>query len=103
MTYNDTTVTNGQAYFYQVKAVNNEGSSPASNTATATPSGPSAPTAPRNLAALGHDGYVILTWDAPTSPGTSAITRYDVFRGASAGSIGTTPIGNVAAGIADLQ
>jgi fibronectin type 3 domain-containing protein len=98
LTYNDTTVTNGQAYFYQVKAVNNEGSSPASNTATATPSGPSAPTAPRNLAAMGHDGYVILTWDAPTSPGTSAITRYDVFRGASAGSIGTTPIGNVAAG-----
>jgi len=98
LTYNDTTVTNGQAYFYQVKAVNTEGSSPASNTATATPSGPSAPTAPRNLAAMGHDGYVILTWDAPTSPGTSAITRYDVFRGASAGSIGTTPIGNVAAG-----
>jgi hypothetical protein len=98
LTFNDTTVTNGQAYYYQVKAVNNEGSSPASNTATATPSGPSAPTAPRNLAALGHDGYVILTWDVPTSPGTSAITRYDVFRGATAGSIGTTPIGNVAAG-----
>lgn len=99
LTYNDTTVTNGVTYYYQVKAVNGQGSSAASNTAQATPPAPSPPNPPRNLAANGYDGYVILTWDVPTSPGTSAITRYDVFRGTSAGSIGATPIGNVAAGV----
>lgn len=97
-TYNDSAVTNGQTYYYRIKAVNNEGTSPSSDEAHATPAGPSAPSAPRNLVAAGHDGYVILTWDAPSSSGTSAITRYDVFRGATAGSIGATPIGNVAAG-----
>jgi fibronectin type 3 domain-containing protein len=98
LTYNDTTITNGQTYYYQVKAVNSEGSSPASNTAQATPSAPSAPSAPRNLNAIGHDGYVILTWDAPTSQGTTPISRYDVFRGTTIGGIGTTPMANVAAG-----
>jgi len=97
-TYNDSAVTNGQTYYYRIKAVNNEGTSPSSDEAQATPAGPSAPSAPRNLAAVGHDGYVILTWDAPSSPGTSAIIRYDIFRGTSAGTIGTTPIGNVPVG-----
>ena len=42
---------------------------------------------------------MILTWQAPSSAGSAAITRYDVYRGATAGSIGSTPIGNVAAGV----
>ena len=80
-------------------AVNAEGSSPASNEVTGTATSlPSAPNPPQNLAAAGHDGYVILTWQAPSSPGTSAIIRYDIFRGTDAGSIGTTAIDEVAAG-----
>ena len=99
LTYADTTANPGTTYYYVVKAVNSVGSSPASNVASSSASPPPAvPNPPQNLAANGHDGYVILTWDAPTSPGTSPITRYDVFRGTSAGSIGATPIGNVAAG-----
>ena len=38
--YNDTTVTNGQTYFYKVTAVNSVGESPQSNEATATPVAP---------------------------------------------------------------
>jgi LPXTG-motif cell wall-anchored protein len=100
LTYNDTTAVPGTPYFYIVKAVNTAGSSPASSevTATATSAG-TAPSAPQNLSGAGHNGYVILTWQAPSSAGSSAITRYDVYRGLSAGSIGTTSIGNVAAGI----
>jgi len=99
LTYNDTTAVPGTPYFYIVKAVNTAGSSPASSevTATATSAG-TAPSAPQNLSGVGHNGYVILTWQAPSSAGSSAVTRYDIYRGLSAGSIGTTPIGNVAVG-----
>ena len=34
----------------------------------------SAPGAPRNLTAVGGDGEVVLTWDAPASDGGFAIT-----------------------------
>jgi predicted phage tail protein len=101
LTYNDTSADPGTPYFYVVKAIGSGGDSPASNQVTATASGSTgtAPSAPQNLSAQGQNGYVILTWQAPSSPGSSDITRYDVFRGATAGSIGSTPIGNVAAGV----
>ncbi len=101
LTYNDTSAVAGTPYFYVVKAIGSGGDSPASNQVTATASGSTgtAPSAPQSLSAGGHDGYVILTWQAPSSAGSSAITRYDVFRGTTAGSIGTTAIGNVAAGV----
>ena len=37
----------------------------------------SAPGAPRNLTAVGGNGEVVLTWDAPSSDGGSAITDYE--------------------------
>ena len=37
----------------------------------------SAPGAPRNLTAVGGDGEVVLTWDAPASDGGAAITDYE--------------------------
>ena len=37
----------------------------------------SAPEAPRNLMAVGGDGQVVLTWDAPASDGGAAITDYE--------------------------
>ena len=37
----------------------------------------SAPGAPRNLTAVGGDGEVVLSWDAPASDGRTAITDYE--------------------------
>ena len=37
----------------------------------------SAPGAPRNLTAVGGDGEVVLSWDAPSSDGGAAITDYE--------------------------
>ena len=47
--------------------------------------GASAPDAPENLAAIAGDGYVKLTWNAPSSDGGSSITTYRVYRGTSSG------------------
>ena len=38
----------------------------------------SAPEVPRNLTAVGGDGQVVLTWEAPASDGGTAITDYEV-------------------------
>ena len=53
-------MTNGNTYYYVVKAVNDVGSSPASNTAQATPSqAGTAPGAPTNLDAVGQVGAIV--------------------------------------------
>ncbi|MEM0448279.1 MAG: fibronectin type III domain-containing protein [Methanomassiliicoccales archaeon] len=88
LTYNDTMVSNGITYYYQVKAVNSEGSSPASNVASATPTGPAVPSAPRNVVAVGHDGYVTVTWEPPANQGSSPIVEYRIFRSTVFGIIG---------------
>jgi hypothetical protein len=99
MTYNDTTVMPGTPYFYVVKAFNSVGSSPPSNEVTGTAtSGPQAPSAPQNLVATSGNNSVVLHWSAPANAGNPAFTNYNIYRGATAGSIGTSPIGSVAVG-----
>ena len=65
MTYTNTTVTAGNTYTYQVKAVNGGGSSAYSNTATVVV--PSIPAAPSNVAATAvninnNNDRVTVTW-----------------------------------------
>ncbi len=94
LTYLDLGLTNGQAYYYYVTAVNWAGEGPASNEATATPAG--APGAPTGLAASPGDMQVILTWTAPASDGGSPITNYRIHRGLSPGGEAfLVQIGNV--------
>jgi len=83
-TYNDTGVTNGQRYYYRVSAVNEVGEGELSEEVNATPLG--VPSAPRNLAAMGGEGYVVLTWEAPADDGGSPITGYKIYRGTSSGN-----------------
>nr|QNO53394.1 hypothetical protein JNHLJEBA_00004 [Methanosarcinales archaeon ANME-1 ERB6] len=84
--YNDTAVTNNQTYYYQVSAVNEVGEGVKSNEASATPKrGVTMPSAPQKLRATAGDGYVNLSWSAPSDDGGSAITEYKIYRGTSPG------------------
>ena len=88
LSFNDTTPVAGTPYFYVVKAFNTAGPSLASNEVTATAVlGPQVPTASRNLTASSGDNYVLLSWIAPLNSGNPAFTRYDIYRGATLGSV----------------
>ena len=81
-TYSNTYVTNGQTYYYKVKAFNAIGVSSYSNEVSATPQATTtAPSPPRNLRVTSvGDGYVNLAWDVPSDDGGSAITGYFLYR-----------------------
>src|SRR5207249_1452712 len=84
LAYTDTSVNNGQTYYYQVTAENSAGEGPRSNEASATPNAPATPpTKPQNLAATPGDGHVDLTWDPPANDGGLPILEYLVYRGTS--------------------
>ena len=89
-THTVTGLNNGQTYIFRVRAVNALGNG-AVVTLEATPSpstgggggggggGPrtSAPGAPRNLTAVGGNGEVVLSWDAPARDGGAPVTDYE--------------------------
>ena len=77
-TYVVTGLTNGTQYLLQVRAVNSERASSASNTAFQTPLAPAGPPeSPTDLRASYGDGQITLSWTAPSSSGSSTITRYE--------------------------
>jgi hypothetical protein len=85
-TYTDTTVTNGETYYYTVREYCNSrlwsgDSYSASATPYTVPSAPNAPTATE------LDGEITISWAAPAANGAT-ITNYEVFRDGE--SIGTT-------------
>ncbi|AYM95859.1 IPTL-CTERM sorting domain-containing protein [Acidovorax sp. 1608163] len=67
---------NGTAYTFTVRASNTAGEGPAIGSATATPA--TVPDAPTGLTATPGDRAVALSWTAPASNGGQAITRYTV-------------------------
>jgi fibronectin type 3 domain-containing protein len=97
LNYTDTGLMNGQAYYYKVSAVNAIGEGAKVGPATATPA--TTPSAPQSLSAVSSVGKVSLTWQAPSSNGGAAITRYDIYRGLTPETIGTTPVANVNGGV----
>jgi fibronectin type 3 domain-containing protein len=79
--YSDSSVTNGQTYYYRIRANHSGELSPFSIEVSATPSASGrAPSAPIEL--VGSNGGVCaaLTWATPADPGSSPITGYDVYR-----------------------
>lgn len=83
LSHNDTTVSNGNTYYYVVSAKNSVGEGPWSSEASATPIGP--PSEPQNLLASAGNGYVNLTWAQPSSDGGSPIVGYRLYRGVASG------------------
>ena len=54
------------------------------------------PTTPQNLQAVAGDGYINLTWQAPSANGGSVITNYKIYRGTSSGAeIYLITVGNI--------
>jgi fibronectin type 3 domain-containing protein len=81
-----TGLTNGQQYSFAVAAHNSAGEGAQTSAVQVTPGAAStAPGAPTNLQATAGNGYVTLSWAAPSSDGGSAITGYKVYRGTSSG------------------
>lgn len=81
--YTVTGLTNGQAYTFQVIAVNAAGASSGSNPATATPYG--APSAP-SVAAVGGVQKITLTITAPSDTGGAPIANYHIYMSTVSGS-----------------
>jgi titin len=80
-TYTDTGLTNGQAYWYKVSAVNAAGEGAKTVQISAIPfAGPGVPT---GLTAVPGNTQVTLNWTAPASNGGSAITGYKLYRAAT--------------------
>ena len=77
-------LTNGTEYAWQVRAVNAIGNGAASPVASATPTATlAAPGVPRNVAAVGGNGRIDVTWDAPNSGGAAASYRVEWGTGGS--------------------
>jgi hypothetical protein len=93
--YNNTGLTNGVVYYYQVTAWNVVGEGPRSNETSATPA--AAPDAPVDLSASAGNAQVTLTWTRPPSHGDN-ITGYKLYRGTTPNGEGATVYKNIAGG-----
>ncbi|HTY46054.1 MAG TPA: fibronectin type III domain-containing protein, partial [Methanomassiliicoccales archaeon] len=91
LTYNDTTVVNGNTYVYLVKAINTVGSSLASNAASTTPG--TVPGTPTGVTATAYRGYITLGWTAPSGNPVN----YLVYRGTTSEGEASTPIATTTA------
>ena len=70
-------LTNGTRYVFDVTAANASGAGLASTpSSVVVPGAVEAPSEPRDVAAVAGDGEATVTWQAPVSAGSSAITGY---------------------------
>ena len=79
LSYRDTEVTNGQTYFYAMRAFNENGESPLTELLSGMPAGLPGPA--RDLIVSSGNGTAVLSWTAPTSDGGIPIVGYHVFKG----------------------
>lgn len=93
-TYNDTNVTNGDPYFYEISAINDIGEGPKSIEISGIPS--TTPTDPLNLNVTYENESILLTWDVPSDNGGANILGYNIYKGISTDNISYyTSVSNV--------
>ena len=80
--FNDTGVTNGQPYFYAVRAYSSVGPGPTTPVLRGVPLG--LPEPPTGLVVQEGDGSASLGWSDPYSTGGSPLTAFRVYRGDTA-------------------
>jgi parallel beta-helix repeat protein len=89
--YNDTTVANGERYYYRVTAVNGVGEGPKSNEAASIPTAvPLPPTEMKAVLSGGGRENVIINWSLSMDDGSGqgSVVEYKVFRGSNFSSDG---------------
>ncbi len=77
-TFNDTSVVNGNSYYYAVLAHNRVGPGKLSNEVSAVPA--TIPTHPRNVVAKHGNKYVNLTWIPPENDGGTMLTGFRMYK-----------------------
>ena len=77
--YQDTTVKNGETYYYCLTSLNIIGESKFSDEVNAIPLG--FPSPPRNLDAIAGDEYIYLSWQKPIDDDGTDITEFKIYRG----------------------
>ena len=77
-TYTDTSLINGQVYYYQVSALNSVGEGTKSKVESMTPIG--LPGNPLNPNARLSGNSITITWEPPNENGGSKITQYKIYR-----------------------
>ncbi len=82
--YNDTSIINGEIYYYYVTAVNPVGESEPSDINITNPRGPPEP--PKEVQASVGKEYVMLIWKAPDNDGGAIITAFRIYRGDGSGN-----------------
>jgi len=83
LAYNDTSLSNGQRYYYNVSAVNAVGVGPLSLETSAITW--TLPGQTLSLVASSGNQTVALSWAAPSSNGGTSITNYKIYRGTTPG------------------
>jgi len=84
MVFNDTSVKNGETYYYSITAVNFVGESSHSDIKTARPVG--LPDPPSNIWIVPCDGYVDISWGQPRDDGGAGIDIIKIYRETESGS-----------------
>lgn len=82
--FQDNGLTNGQTYYYLVRAVNGLGEGVNSSQVSGVPS--RVPDAPSSLSATAGRGNISLTWSGPSSDGGAEVTGFIIYRGTSPGT-----------------
>ncbi len=96
LSYVDSSLANGQIYYYEISASSAIGEGPLSEEASAIL--PTTPSSPGDLTASSGDMQIALAWTSPGNDGGSPITSYLIYRGGVPGELSLlTTVGDVLA------